>query len=64
MAEDPSNDHINTGHSGNDFTIGERVLVWWANFWWYATIEYIRKTDGRVSVRWDWNPGVVTKKYL
>ena len=32
--------------------VGELVLVWHWGIWWHATIGYIARTKGTISIRW------------
>lgn len=61
---EPSNRATNTGYRFEDFAQGERVLVWWWGFWWFAKVQYCRKRDRTLSIAWEWNRGVVTPGYL
>jgi len=53
--DEPRNEHIDTGFEDHDFTVGDRVFVWWWTLWWRASILHVSRTRHTVTVRWDWN---------
>ncbi|MHB1957161.1 MAG: hypothetical protein ACYCOU_25880 [Sulfobacillus sp.] len=41
---------------------GQRVLVWWWNLYWKATVHYVNKRTDTLHIRWAWSD-LVTSGY-
>lgn len=61
--EEPEDAHIDTGLTVADFRAGERVWIWWWDYWWQATVQHVATRMKTLTVRWAWS-NAVTSGYL
>ncbi len=62
VGEEPDGLLVDSRHGLGDFSVGDRILIWWWDLWWNGKVHRIAKRAGALTVRWDWS-GNVTNGY-